>query len=197
MEPQEFLRVLDEVMPAGVKPQTRAEWVHICETLQLPTTGNVAEMIESVYTEKGMMIQAHRTGRGPEEKHKEPKGAEGGVSILKDLLTVITESNENTHAMLQRSVGIEKQRHQLEVERLKKQIQQSEKVYKLQYKPGILKMPNFNESEDDLENYIKRFEALASSLQLDNVQKVHELVSHLKGKALDTYTNLPPDIQSD
>ena len=93
------------------------------------------------------------------------EGAEGGVSILKELLTVITESNVNTHAMLERSVGIEEKQHELEIERLKRQIQQSEKVYKLQYKPGILKMPNFNESDDDLENYIKRFEALASSLQ--------------------------------
>ena len=141
MEPQEFLHVLDEVIPAGVKPQTRAEWVDICETLDLPTVRNVAELIESVYTEKGMMLYAHRTGRSPEEEHKMTESAEGGVSILKDLLTVITESNENTHAMLERSVGIEEKRHQLEVERLKKQIQQSEKVYKLQYKPGILKMP--------------------------------------------------------
>jgi hypothetical protein len=106
-------------MPAGVKPQTRVEWVHICETLQLPTTGNVAELVESVYTEKGIMIQAHRTDRGPEKKHKESEGAEGGVLVLNELLTVITDSNQNTQAMLQRSVSIEEQRHQLEIERLK------------------------------------------------------------------------------
>jgi hypothetical protein len=155
MELQEFHRVLEEVIPAGVKPQTRAEWVHICEALELPIGGTVSELIESVYTEKGMMLYALRTGRGPEKKREMTEGAEGGVSILKNLLTVITESNVNTHAMLERSVGIEEKRHQLELERLKKQIQQSEKVYKLQYKPGILKMPNFNESEDDLENYRK------------------------------------------
>jgi hypothetical protein len=96
MEPQEFLRVLEEVLPPGAKPHTRADWVQICEALDLPTEGSVAEMIESAYTEKCMMLFAHRTGKGPEKKHK-TEGAEGGVSILKDLLTVITESNVNTH----------------------------------------------------------------------------------------------------
>jgi hypothetical protein len=67
MEPHEFLRVLEEVLPTGSKPHTKAEWVHICEALDLPTDGSVAEMIESVYTEKGMMLFAHRTGRGPEK----------------------------------------------------------------------------------------------------------------------------------
>ena len=99
MEPQEFLRVLSQVLPSGVRPTTKAEWVQVCEALELPTDVGVAEMIESIYTQKGIMLMAHRTGEGP-EKQKVTEGAEGGVSILKDLLTVITESNMNTHAML-------------------------------------------------------------------------------------------------
>ena len=196
MDPQEFLTIFAEVMPEGVRPHGKPEWIAICGALGLPTDVGVAEMIESVYTEKGIMLSEHRSGMGRERKHR-TEGAEGGESVLKELLSVITNSNSNTQAMLERSIGVEEKRHDLEVERLRRQIQQSEKVYKLQYKPGILKMPNFNESDDDLENYIKRFEALASSLRLDGVQGVHELVSHLKGKALDTYTNLPPDCQED
>ena len=195
MDPKDFLSRLEEVLPPGKRPQGKAEWVIICEALELPTDVGVAEMIESVYTEKGLMLSAYREGVGRERQQK-TDGA-GGVAVLKDMLAAITESNVNTQAMLERSLNIEGKRHEIEVENLKQKIQQSEKVYKLQYKPGILKMPNFNESDDDLENYIKRFEALASSLKLNSVQKVHELVSHLKGKALDTYTNLPPDCQDD
>jgi hypothetical protein len=126
-----------------------------CDALQLPSDGTVAEMIESVYTEKGIMLEALRVGREAEMKHRMETGAEGGnVSVLEKWLTVITGSNGNTYAMLQRLVVIDEKRHQLEIEKLKKQVQQTEKVYKLQYKPGILKMPNFSESEDDLKNYI-------------------------------------------
>ena len=84
-------------------------------------------MFESVYTEKGIMLSEHRSGIGRARKQR-TEGAEGGVSVLKDLLTVITDSNSNTQAMLERSVGIEEKRHELEVERLRRQIQQSEKV---------------------------------------------------------------------
>ena len=106
MEPQEFLRILSEVLPSSVRPTTKAEWVQVCEALELPTDVWVAEMVESIYTQKGIMLMAHRTGEGP-DKQNVTEGAEGGVAILKNLLTVITESNQNTHAMLERSVGIE------------------------------------------------------------------------------------------
>ena len=74
------------------------------------------------------MLEAFHTGGGAKKEHKMEIGTEGGVSILKELLTVISEGNENTHAMLQRSVTTEERRHQIEVERLQKIVQQSEKA---------------------------------------------------------------------
>jgi hypothetical protein len=117
MEAEKFLKTLKEAIPVGVRPQMKGEWVQICDALQLPSAGSVAEMMESVYTEKGIMLEALRIGREAERKHKMETGAEGGnVSVLKKLLNVITESNENTNAMLQHSVVIDEKRHQAEVE---------------------------------------------------------------------------------
>ena len=76
MEPEAFLQTLKEAIPVGVRPQNKGEWVQICDALQLLSTGSVAEMMELVYTEKGIMLEALRLGRGAERKHKMEKGAE-------------------------------------------------------------------------------------------------------------------------
>ena len=69
MDPHEFLRVFEEVLPAGSRPQAKGDWIHICDKLGLPTNVGVSDMIESVYTERGMMLYAHRTGEFPEKIH--------------------------------------------------------------------------------------------------------------------------------
>ena len=97
MDPKDFLSRLEELLPQGKRPQGKAEWVVICEALKLPTDVGVAEMIESVYTEKGLMLSAYREGDGRERRQK-IEGA-GGVAVLKDMLTAITESNLNTQAL--------------------------------------------------------------------------------------------------
>ena len=52
MEPREFLQTCEKVIPTGVMSLTKGEWIEICEALQLPTVGSVAELMASVYTEK-------------------------------------------------------------------------------------------------------------------------------------------------
>ena len=187
MEPEEFLSTYDVLIPHNVMTLSKAEWTDICTALHLSSDGSVAELMTSVFIEKGKMLELLRTGRRPEHiPHKEMTSKTEGV--LAELIVAMNMGNNTTRAMLQRSIDSDEQRHQKEIDRLQRIVSQSEKPTKPIYKLGILRMPNFQESEEDLENYITRFEALASSLELTGVQKVYELVSHLRWKSLDTYT---------
>lgn len=56
-----------------------------------------------------------------------------------------------------------------------------------------LKLPNFNDDKDDINDYLNRFEKIAE-LQKWEVDRYHiYLGAHLTGRALKTYINLPND----
>ena len=105
MEPEEFLSTCDVVIPHNVMTLSKAEWTDICTALHLSSDGSVADMMTSVFIEKGKMIELLRAGRKPEHlSHKEMMSKTEGV--LAELIVAMNMGNDTTRAMLHRSMGL-------------------------------------------------------------------------------------------
>ena len=63
-------------------------------------------------------------------------------------------------------------------------------AYNKQERTKKINIPYFK-SEDDIENYLSRFETLAHSKNLTDTEMASQLFAHLTGKALDVCTKIP------
>ena len=62
---------------------------------------------------------------------------------------------------------------------------------------GFIKIEPYKHGDDDLDNYLARFETLCEHLGIPMPKRALELSTHLKGKPLDALLRLPKEDQSD
>ena len=134
--------------------------------------------------EKEIERQEKEIERQEKEKERQEREKERLWEIEK-------EKREKDERALER----EFRKQQLEVEKLKLQVQSSGKGKDNETescKPSLPKLPVFNDTTDSIDAYILRFERLATSAGWNKDIWAVSLASLLQGKALETYQHLSP-----
>jgi hypothetical protein len=69
----------------------------------------------------------------------------------------------------------------------KEEIRQMERVSDGSVKAGVPKIPPFDETKDDIDSFLRRFERYALSMKWDKSMWATHLSALLKGRALDVF----------
>ena len=84
--------------------------------------------------------------------------------------------------------------HQLEILTKKAELKSADKPDDSAIvKPKMPKLPSFDDSKDDMDSYLRRFERYADVMKWKKDMWATNLSALLKGRALDVYALLPPD----
>ena len=84
--------------------------------------------------------------------------------------------------------------HQLEILTKKAELKSADKLDDSAIvKPKMPKLLSFDDSKDDMDSYLRRFERYADVMKWKKDMWATNLSALLKGRALDVYALLPPD----